>query len=97
MFIHSVSSIATYELPRWLSSIKKKKKSPVSAGDLGLFPELGTTPSPLEKEMATHSCILAWKIPWTGSLEGYSPCGHKRFGQNRTITICIFLINKNFT
>ena len=19
----------------------------------------------LEKEMATHSCILAWKIPWT--------------------------------
>ena len=19
---------------------------------------------PLEKEMATHSCILAWKIPW---------------------------------
>ena len=21
---------------------------------------------PLEKEMATHSSILAWKIPWTG-------------------------------
>ena len=20
---------------------------------------------PLEKEMATHSCILAWEIPWT--------------------------------
>ena len=20
---------------------------------------------PLEKEMATHSCTLAWKIPWT--------------------------------
>ena len=20
---------------------------------------------PLEKEMATHSCLLAWKIPWT--------------------------------
>ena len=29
---------------------------------------------PLEKEMATHSSILTWKIPWT---EGYSPCGHK--------------------
>ena len=23
---------------------------------------------PLEKEMATHSSILAWKIPWTRSL-----------------------------
>ena len=21
---------------------------------------------PLEKEMATHSCILAWEVPWTG-------------------------------
>ena len=29
---------------------------------------------PLEKEMATHSSILAWKIPWTEEhLAGYSP------------------------
>ena len=27
----------------------------------------------LEKEMATHSSILAWRIPWTASLVGYSP------------------------
>ena len=33
---------------------------------------------PLEEEMATHSSILAWKIPWTEwSLAGYSPWGHK--------------------
>ena len=32
---------------------------------------------PLEKEMATHSSILAWKIPWTEDLVGYSPRGHK--------------------
>ena len=25
---------------------------------------------PLEKEMATHSCILAWKIPSTDELGG---------------------------
>ena len=30
---------------------------------------------PLEKEMATHSGILAWRIPWTE--EPGSPCGHK--------------------
>ena len=33
---------------------------------------------PLEEEMAAHSSILAWKIPWTeesGRLQG--PCGHK--------------------
>ena len=28
---------------------------------------------PLEKEMATHSIILAWRIPWMG----YSPWGCK--------------------
>ena len=31
----------------------------------------------LEKEMATHSSILAWKIPWQRSLVGYSPWGGK--------------------
>ena len=29
---------------------------------------------PLEKGMATHSCTLAWKVPWIG----YSPRGRKR-------------------
>ena len=32
---------------------------------------------PLEKEMATHSSILAWRIPWRRSLVGYSPWDHK--------------------
>ena len=27
--------------------------------------------------MAPHSNILAWKIPWTEELMGYSPWGHK--------------------
>ena len=31
----------------------------------------------LEKEMATHSSTLAWKIPWTEELGGYSPWGCK--------------------
>ena len=32
---------------------------------------------PLEKEMATHSSILAWEIPWTEEPGGYSPWGCK--------------------
>ena len=32
---------------------------------------------PLEKEMAPHSSILAWEIPWTEELVGYSLCGLK--------------------
>ena len=30
---------------------------------------------PLEKEVATHSSTLAWRIPW--SLAGCSPAGHR--------------------
>ena len=32
---------------------------------------------PLEKGMATHSSILAGRIPWTEEPVGYSPWGHK--------------------
>ena len=31
----------------------------------------------LEKEMATHSSIPAWKIPWMKEPVGYSPRGHR--------------------
>ena len=30
---------------------------------------------PLEKEMATHSSILAWKVPWTEELGGLQSMG----------------------
>ena len=30
----------------------------------------------LEEGMATHSSILAWRIPWTEKPVGYSPGGH---------------------
>ena len=33
---------------------------------------------PLEKETATPSSTLAWKIPWTEEPGGYSPWGHKK-------------------
>ena len=32
---------------------------------------------PLEKEMATHSSILAWEIPWTEEPGGLQPMGHR--------------------
>ena len=38
------------------------KNPPADAGDRVQF--LGRE-DPLEKEMVTHSSILAWKIPWT--------------------------------
>ena len=33
---------------------------------------------PLEKEMVTHSNILAWKIPWTEEPDGLQSVGLQR-------------------
>ena len=35
---------------------------------------------PLEKEMATHFSILAWRIPWTEEPDNYSPWGRQGLG-----------------
>ena len=34
---------------------------------------------PLKKGMATHSSILAWRIPWAEELGGLSSYGHKQW------------------
>ena len=34
----------------------------------------------IEKEMASHSCILAWRIPWTEQPGGLQPMGLHRVG-----------------
>ena len=55
------------------------KESACSAGDLGLIPGLGRS---LEKGMANHSSILAWKLLWTEECSGKEPAWrcrrHKR-------------------
>ena len=35
---------------------------------------------PLEKGMATHSSILAWRIPWTEELDGLQSMGVTKSG-----------------
>ena len=49
------------------------KNPPVYAGDLGWEDRL-------EKEMATHSSILAWEIPWTEKPSGLQSIGSQRVG-----------------
>ena len=48
------------------------KNLPANAGDSVHF--LGWE-DPLEKETATHSSILAWRIPWTGEPGGLMSIG----------------------
>jgi len=41
---------------------QRVRNLPCNAGDLGLIPGMRRS---LEKGMATHSSILAWRMPWT--------------------------------
>ena len=45
------------------------------------FQSLGQE-NPLQKEMATHSSILAWRIPWTEEPGGLQSTGSQRVGHN---------------
>ena len=55
------------------------KNLPANVGDLGSTPGLGRPP---EKEMATHSSILAWRIPRTEEPGGLQSVGLQRFRHN---------------
>jgi len=49
---------------------------------------------PLEKEMATHSNILAWRIPWTEDPGGLQSMGSQRVAHNwlaNTFTLSLYL------
>ena len=56
---------------------KKKKNFPAKAGDGEMQVRSLGQDNPLEESMATHSSILAWRIPWTEEPGGYSPWGRK--------------------
>ena len=51
-------------------------------------PSLGQE-DPLEKKMATHSSILAWRIPWTEEPAGVQSMGFPTVGHN-SVTEYIF-------
>ena len=59
------------QVAQWL---KKKKKNPPIMQEMRVRSLDGE--DPLEEEMAIHSGILAWKIPWTGSLVAPCPWGY---------------------
>ena len=64
------------------------KNLPTNAEDTGEKVQSLVNPrsqeDPLEKEMATHSSILPWKIPWTEEPEGVQSMRLQRGGHDNT-------------
>ena len=54
----------------------------VSVCNVGVLVRSLGREDPLEKEMATHSSILAWKAPWTEELGGLQSTRSQRVGHD---------------
>ena len=65
----------------WLASLVAKRLKRLPAIRETWVRSLGQE-YPLEKEMATHSSILAWRIPWTEEPGGLQSTGSQRFGHD---------------
>ena len=87
-FLHLLSYVSL----NWVfPGSSDSKESACNVGDPGLIPGLGRS---LEKEMATHSTILAWRIPWT---EESIKLQRTRRDQAPTIHECYRVTNKNWS
>ena len=58
------------------------KNLPVNAGDLKDKGSIPGGEDPLEEGMATHSSILAWRIPWTEEPGRLQSTESQRVGHN---------------
>ena len=58
------------------------KNLPASAKDAGGISPIAGSRGSLEKEMATHSSILAWRIPWIEQPDGLQSVGFQRVGHD---------------
>ena len=54
------------------------KNPPAKSGDVRDVGSVPGSEDPLEKEMATHSSILAWRILWTEEPGGLQSMGSQR-------------------
>ena len=80
--------------PFWgFPGVSDSKESVWDAGDLGWCPGWE---GPLEKGMATHSSILAWRIPRTVEPGGLQSMGSQRVGQDWMINTFTFHFQNRF-
>ena len=74
-------------LPQWLSG----KESTCNVGEWVTFLGWG---EPLEKEMTSHSSILAWEIPWTEEPGGLQSMGLQKYQTRLSYYLSIFIFSQ---
>ena len=80
IFLHDYTMIKSYWYVHWASLVAQTLKNPLVMQETWVQ-SLGWKDL-LEKGMATHSSILAWRIPWTEEPGGLQSMGSQRVGHN---------------
>ena len=81
-----LTAVSLFNLRRDFPGGSDGKASAYNVGDLGLIPGSGR---PLEKEMATHSSTLAWRIPGTEEPGKLQSMESQRAGHDFTFTFTL--------
>ena len=90
---------AVHQAPLSMRFFRQEYWSRLPCPPPGDLPNPGTEPTsptlqvdslPLEKEMATHSNTLAWKIPWTEEPGRLPSMGSQRVGHDWAISLLYF-------
>ena len=76
------------------------KKLPANSGDTKRWFDSWVGKIPWRRK-CDHSSVLAWKIPWTEELVGYSPWGHKESAKTEqacthTCALCTHFVERFF-
>ena len=78
IFLAAYIDMCLYHLAEFLATIHLKHRKPPTMQEIQVR-SLGRE-DPLEKEMETHPCILAWEIPWTEEPGGLQSMGSQELG-----------------
>ena len=81
--VFQLSNVA-YRLPKWLSGKEFTCQCRRRRFDPWVWED------PLEKGMATHSTIFAWRIPWTEEAGGLQSMELQKVRHNWVTNICLF-------
>ena len=77
--------------PAWTPQSRLNSSLSCHSGDLG---SISGPEDPMEKEKAIHSCVPAWRIPWTEEPGGLQSMGSQRVGHDwATNTFTFFHLN----
>ena len=74
------SSLRPHQVEKGVSLVVQWQRICLQCGRCWLDPWVRKIP--LEKEIATHSSILTWEIPWTDEPSRLEPVGLQRVGHN---------------